>query len=177
MRRLHVRWPTENPVSDPFFLYFASETSFRSLDLWGVCCSGRSCQARYDVHAPGHCHCVYPRWWPRTAEPYALTPLAYAAKARTIILTLRLSEGLAKQRPRPTPSDPYPLVRTLIGSNADVWKQYVRHDFVRQLGEGTLERERFLHFIKYVAVLNRPPSGDPLTLLFKAGLSLPQVLR
>ncbi|KAH9041748.1 hypothetical protein EDB85DRAFT_1920222 [Lactarius pseudohatsudake] len=49
---------------------------------------------------------------------------------------------------RPTPSDPYPLVRTLIRSNADVWKQYVRHDFVRQLGEGTLSRERFLHFIK-----------------------------
>ncbi|KAH8995894.1 hypothetical protein EDB86DRAFT_2921246 [Lactarius hatsudake] len=43
---------------------------------------------------------------------------------------------------RPTPSDPYPLVRTLIRSNADVWKQYVRHDF------GTLSRERFLHFIK-----------------------------
>ncbi|KAH8980791.1 hypothetical protein EDB92DRAFT_260788 [Lactarius akahatsu] len=49
---------------------------------------------------------------------------------------------------RPTPRDPYPLVRALIRSNADVWKQYVRHDFVRQLGEGTLSRERFLHFIK-----------------------------
>jgi len=39
-------------------------------------------------------------------------------------------------------------VRTLICSNAEVWKQYVRHDFVRQLGEGTLSRERFIHFIK-----------------------------
>ncbi|KAH9056784.1 Ribokinase-like protein [Lactarius vividus] len=55
---------------------------------------------------------------------------------------------LSRALNRPTPSDPYPLVSTLIRSNADVWKQYVRHDFVRQLGEGTLERERFLHFIK-----------------------------
>ncbi|KAI0255236.1 Phosphomethylpyrimidine kinase-domain-containing protein [Lactifluus subvellereus] len=49
---------------------------------------------------------------------------------------------------RPTPSDPYPLVRMLIRSNAEVWKQYVQHDFVRQLGQGTLSRERFIHFIK-----------------------------
>lgn len=55
---------------------------------------------------------------------------------------------LSRALHRPAPSDPYPLVRTLIRSNADVWKQYVRHDFVRQLGEGTLSRERFLHFLK-----------------------------
>ncbi|KAN0107573.1 Ribokinase-like protein [Russula decolorans] len=49
---------------------------------------------------------------------------------------------------RPTTNDPYPLVRTLIRSNVGVWKQYVQHDFVRQLGQGTLSRERFIHFLK-----------------------------
>jgi hypothetical protein len=64
----------------------------------------------------------------------------------------------------------------LISSNADVWRQYVRHDFVRQLGEGTLSRERFLHFIKYViapTILVTLSRGS----LFQAGLSLPQILR
>ena len=45
-------------------------------------------------------------------------------------------------------------MHTLIRSNAEVWKQYVRHDFVRHLGEGTLSREGFLHFIK--CVVNHP---------------------
>ncbi|KAH9972904.1 Ribokinase-like protein [Russula compacta] len=49
---------------------------------------------------------------------------------------------------RPTQNDPYPLVRTLILANAGEWKQYVQHDFVKQLGQGTLSRERFIHFIK-----------------------------
>jgi len=49
---------------------------------------------------------------------------------------------------RPVRSDPYPLVRTLIRSNEDMWKQYVQHDFVKQLGQGTLSRDRFIHFIK-----------------------------
>ena len=49
---------------------------------------------------------------------------------------------------RPTRNDPYPLVRMLICSNADVWKQYVQHEFVKQLGIGTLSRERFIHFLK-----------------------------
>ncbi|KAI0303297.1 Ribokinase-like protein [Multifurca ochricompacta] len=48
----------------------------------------------------------------------------------------------------PTPRDPFPFVRMLIHSNMDMWKQYVQHEFVRQLGKGTLSRERFLHFIK-----------------------------
>ncbi|KAI0296853.1 hypothetical protein BC826DRAFT_1003347 [Russula brevipes] len=55
---------------------------------------------------------------------------------------------LSRVLPRATPGDPYPLVRTLIRSNADVWKQYVQHDFVRELGKGTLSRERFIHFLK-----------------------------
>ncbi|KAI0261730.1 Phosphomethylpyrimidine kinase-domain-containing protein [Gloeopeniophorella convolvens] len=47
----------------------------------------------------------------------------------------------------PTAGNPHPLVRLLIRSNADVWRQYVQHDFVQQLGRGTLARERFVHFI------------------------------
>ena len=39
-------------------------------------------------------------------------------------------------------------MRTLIQSNLDVWKEYVEHDFVKQLGQGTLSRERFVHFLK-----------------------------
>ncbi|KAI9453741.1 hypothetical protein F5148DRAFT_458710 [Russula earlei] len=55
---------------------------------------------------------------------------------------------LPRVLPRPTQSDPYPLVRMLICSNAGLWKQYVEHDFIKQLGKGTLSRERFIHFIK-----------------------------
>lgn len=49
---------------------------------------------------------------------------------------------------RPTRNDPYPLVSMLIRSNVDVWEEYVRHDFVEQLGRGTLSRESFIHFLK-----------------------------
>jgi hydroxymethylpyrimidine/phosphomethylpyrimidine kinase len=34
----------------------------------------------------------------------------------------------------------------------NVWKQYVEHDFFKQLGKGTLSRESFVHFLKCVAV-------------------------
>jgi hypothetical protein len=57
---------------------------------------------------------------------------------------------------RPTTNDPYPLVRTLIRSNVGVWKQYVQHDFVRQLGQGTLSRERFIHFLKCATIVTVP---------------------
>ncbi|EMD34312.1 hypothetical protein CERSUDRAFT_158703 [Gelatoporia subvermispora B] len=50
--------------------------------------------------------------------------------------------------PIPTPTDPHPLIRTLISRTQDMWKAYVEHDFVRQLASGTLARESFLHFIK-----------------------------
>jgi hydroxymethylpyrimidine/phosphomethylpyrimidine kinase len=53
-------------------------------------------------------------------------------------------------------------VRRLICSNEDVWKQYVQHDFVKQLGQGTLSRERFIHFLKCVTVLRSSPD-DLLT--------------
>jgi hypothetical protein len=44
----------------------------------------------------------------------------------------------------------------------NVWQQYVEHDFVRQLGKGTLSQERFIHFLKCAAVvfpLIRRPSN------------------
>ncbi|KAH8100341.1 Phosphomethylpyrimidine kinase-domain-containing protein [Cristinia sonorae] len=50
--------------------------------------------------------------------------------------------------PRPTTSVPHPFIRTLIQSNATIWKAYVQHDFVVQLAKGTLDRACFLHFIR-----------------------------
>ena len=49
---------------------------------------------------------------------------------------------------RPTASNPHPFIRMLIKSTAGIWKEYVQHDFVKQLAKGTLARECFLHFIK-----------------------------
>ncbi|KAI0648441.1 Phosphomethylpyrimidine kinase-domain-containing protein [Trametes meyenii] len=50
--------------------------------------------------------------------------------------------------PPPTASNPHPLTRILIQSASQTWKDYVEHDFVKQLAQGTLPRECFLHFIK-----------------------------
>ncbi|KIP07501.1 hypothetical protein PHLGIDRAFT_511930 [Phlebiopsis gigantea 11061_1 CR5-6] len=50
--------------------------------------------------------------------------------------------------PQPTRSNPHPFTRLLIQSTASIWKQYVEHDFVKQLARGTLPRECFIHFIK-----------------------------
>ncbi|KAN0073795.1 Ribokinase-like protein [Tylopilus felleus] len=43
---------------------------------------------------------------------------------------------------------PYPLTHKFIQNTADLWKAYVQHDFVVQLGKGTLDRASFIHFIK-----------------------------
>ena len=48
----------------------------------------------------------------------------------------------------PTESNPHPLTRILIQSSKQTWKDYVEHDFVKQLAQGTLPRECFLYFIK-----------------------------
>ncbi|KAF8801414.1 hypothetical protein BYT27DRAFT_7261953 [Phlegmacium glaucopus] len=50
--------------------------------------------------------------------------------------------------PRRTPTNPFPLTRMFIQSTSSIWKQYVEHDFVKQLGKGTLNRSSFVHFIK-----------------------------
>ncbi|KAJ7084858.1 Phosphomethylpyrimidine kinase-domain-containing protein [Mycena belliarum] len=53
-----------------------------------------------------------------------------------------------KSIPARTPGNPYPFTRLLINGSAAIWKEYVEHDFVHRLGEGTLARESFIHFIK-----------------------------
>ncbi|KDQ59785.1 hypothetical protein JAAARDRAFT_33355 [Jaapia argillacea MUCL 33604] len=50
--------------------------------------------------------------------------------------------------PPPTPSNPHPFTRILIQSTSKIWKEYVEHDFVKQLGMGTLPKTHFVHFIK-----------------------------
>ncbi|KAF8191639.1 Phosphomethylpyrimidine kinase-domain-containing protein [Mycena galopus ATCC 62051] len=50
--------------------------------------------------------------------------------------------------PPRTPTNPYPLTQLLIKGSAGIWKEYVEHAFVRRLGEGTLSKDSFIHFIK-----------------------------
>uniref|UniRef100_A0A8H7Y4U1 Uncharacterized protein n=1 Tax=Psilocybe cubensis TaxID=181762 RepID=A0A8H7Y4U1_PSICU len=50
--------------------------------------------------------------------------------------------------PQRTETNPYPFTRLLIEGASSSWKDYVEHAFVKQLGEGTLDRARFIHFIK-----------------------------
>jgi hypothetical protein len=38
----------------------------------------------------------------------------------------------------------------LIRGNAGEWKKYVEHEFVKQLGAGTLSQKAFTHFIMFV---------------------------
>ena len=52
----------------------------------------------------------------------------------------------------------------LIQSISSVWKQYVEHDFVKQLARGTLNRSSFVHFIKFVL---RFSGGCMLSLYFQ----------
>ncbi|KAF8548366.1 hypothetical protein OG21DRAFT_1516363 [Imleria badia] len=50
-------------------------------------------------------------------------------------------------RPR-TPGHPHPVAYQFIQTTRDLWKSYIEHDFVVQLGKGTLDRASFIHFIK-----------------------------
>lgn len=54
---------------------------------------------------------------------------------------------------RPTDNNRQPFTRKLIQGNAGEWKEYVEHDFVKLLGQGTLPRGPFVHFIKLVDCL------------------------
>lgn len=58
---------------------------------------------------------------------------------------------------RPCPGDRYPLTRSLISSTATVWKEFVEHAFVKELGKGSLDKKRFAHFMKYVEYINPAP--------------------
>ncbi|KAF9533682.1 Phosphomethylpyrimidine kinase-domain-containing protein [Crepidotus variabilis] len=50
--------------------------------------------------------------------------------------------------PRASPTNKYPLTRLLIDSTKQSWKEYVEHEFVVQLGKGTLDKHKFIAFIK-----------------------------
>jgi hypothetical protein len=56
----------------------------------------------------------------------------------------RLPDGYAR---RPSAADPHPLVRHMISATAGIWHEYVEHEFVRELGKGTLDERCFKHFI------------------------------
>ncbi|KAK0227892.1 hypothetical protein IW262DRAFT_1292812 [Armillaria fumosa] len=56
-------------------------------------------------------------------------------------------------RHRSTPSSLYPFTKLLIQENLVIWKNYVEHDFVKQLAQGVLPRESFVHFVKYIVSL------------------------
>lgn len=40
------------------------------------------------------------------------------------------------------------MTKMFIEECAADWKEYVAHEFVQQLGKGTLAKESFVHFIK-----------------------------
>ncbi|KAK9721917.1 trifunctional hydroxymethylpyrimidine kinase/phosphomethylpyrimidine kinase/thiaminase, variant 2 [Basidiobolus ranarum] len=48
----------------------------------------------------------------------------------------------------PTSAYPYPLISYLIEQSSDIWESYVKHPFVEQLGNGTLPKRAFVHFLK-----------------------------
>jgi hydroxymethylpyrimidine/phosphomethylpyrimidine kinase / thiaminase len=84
---------------------------------------------------------------------------------------------------RRTPTNPFPLTHLLIQSTSSIWKQYVEHDFVKQLGQGTLNRSSFVHFIKFVSnfrgglLLLVPILTLTLIFYLQARLSLSEILR
>ncbi|KAF8589696.1 hypothetical protein K439DRAFT_1332026 [Ramaria rubella] len=48
----------------------------------------------------------------------------------------------------PNPSNPHPFISAMIHGSYDTWQKYVKHPFVTSLGEGTLQKDNFIHFIK-----------------------------
>ncbi|KAF5386648.1 hypothetical protein D9615_002033 [Tricholomella constricta] len=54
---------------------------------------------------------------------------------------------MPKLIPQATPTNRHPFTRMLIQGNAAAWKEYVEHEFVRLLGQGTLPRSAFVYFI------------------------------
>jgi len=70
---------------------------------------------------------------------------------------------------RPTKHNPTPFTSHLIRAAPDLWRSYVRHPFVQQLGNGTLPRECFEHYIKqdyhYLKHCKRPSKRQELMCL------------
>ncbi|KAG9015916.1 hypothetical protein FRB90_004194 [Tulasnella sp. 427] len=56
--------------------------------------------------------------------------------------------SLTRVLPSPTITRPAPFVSTLIRSAERLWKEYVQHEFVVQLGKGVLPKANFAHYIK-----------------------------
>ncbi|KAG8894004.1 hypothetical protein FRC01_013223, partial [Tulasnella sp. 417] len=59
-----------------------------------------------------------------------------------------LHASLTRVLPVPTVTCPAPFVSNLIRSTKELWKDYVQHEFVIQLGKGVLPQANFVHFIK-----------------------------
>lgn len=111
--------------------------------------SYRSDEARHSVHSSRHCECVLNRSRLRALEP---SPLLHYPRRCSVSSTPRIQtpwpDDHTSYLRRPTASCPHPLTRYLITSTEKLWKEYVQHNFVIQLGKGTLPRECFVHFIK-----------------------------
>lgn len=50
----------------------------------------------------------------------------------------------------PTKYNRHPFTQFLIQGNAGDWEEYVEHEFVKQLGAGTLSQRSFIYFITFV---------------------------
>ena len=48
----------------------------------------------------------------------------------------------------PTKSDPYPFTKYLLKNAGKHWDDYINHTFVKMLGDGTLPKDCFLHYIR-----------------------------
>jgi thiaminase len=44
------------------------------------------------------------------------------------------------------------MTKSLIESTSALWRQYVEHKFVKDLGRGILDKSHFVHFIKCVSM-------------------------
>lgn len=49
---------------------------------------------------------------------------------------------------RPTRFNPHPLTSYLLKTCEKDWKEYTEHEFVRRIGDGTLPKESFIHYMK-----------------------------
>ena len=73
--------------------------------------------------------------------------------------------GLLRPKPYPNLSvdltgDRHPLICALILSTTPIWKVYVEHTFVKELGKRLLDKRCFVHFIKYVERADHTPWSD-----------------
>ncbi|GJJ75749.1 hydroxymethylpyrimidine/phosphomethylpyrimidine kinase / thiaminase [Entomortierella parvispora] len=49
---------------------------------------------------------------------------------------------------KPTRFNPHPLTSYLLKACEKDWKEYTEHEFVRRIGDGTLPKESFIHYMK-----------------------------